>query len=78
MRSGNSSSLPASISKIKIYLEKTEKCPKFWVGPASSNPGPMLLIVAATAVKFVIRSFPSKEMASTEAEKRIKIGRAHV
>ena len=29
--------------------------PKFPVGPTSSRPGPILLKVAATAVKFVIR-----------------------
>ena len=42
------------------------KCPKFCVGPASSRPGPMLLIVAATAVKLVVRSFPSNETRNTD------------
>lgn len=63
---GNSSSLPASMSKIRTYLEKGEKKPKFSVGPTNSNPGPILLIHAATAVKFVVKSFWSKEMAKIE------------
>ena len=64
---GNNSSLPASISNISRYFVKGVKWPKFWVGPTNYRPGPILLKVAATAVKFVIKSLPSKEMANTEA-----------
>ena len=38
-------------------------------GPTSSNPGPMLFKVAATAVKFVTRSKLSMPMSSTEIAK---------
>ena len=43
----------------------TLKCAKFCVGPTSSSPGPILLNVAATAVKFVVRSLPSNETRKT-------------
>ena len=65
---GNSSSLPASISKIRTYLANGEKKLKFCVGPTNSRPGPILLIQAATAVKFVVKSFWSKEIAKMETE----------
>ena len=66
---GNNSSLPASISKIITSLEKSLKNPKLQSGPTILSPGPILLIVAAIAVKFVTRSWPSNEMAMTEATK---------
>ena len=43
--------------------------PKFPVGPTSSRPGPILLKVAATAVKFVIRLKSSKAIRNMEDEK---------
>ena len=52
---GKSSSLPANISKIRTNFVKGEKNAKLLVGPTSSSPGPILLIVAATAVKLVIK-----------------------
>ena len=58
MSSGNSSRRPASISNIRIYLEKVLKNAKLHVGPTMFNPGPMLLIVAATEVNVVVRSNP--------------------
>ena len=58
---GNSSSRPASISKISTHLLKSLKKLKLQVGPTWFRPGPMLLIVAATAVKLVTRSRPSKD-----------------
>ena len=39
-----------------VALSYVEKNSKLAVGPTSSRPGPMLFIVAATAVKLVIRS----------------------
>ena len=57
---GKISSLPASISNIRIYLEKTEKDAKLPVGPTISRPGPILLSVAATEVKVVVKSNPSR------------------
>lgn len=69
---GKSSSLPASISNIRTHLEKGLNRLKFWVGPTSSNPGPMLLKVAATAVKFVVKSYPSMLMAKTDKKNSTK------
>ena len=43
--------------------------PKFPVGPTSSRPGPILLKVAATAVKFVIRLKSSKAIRNMEDAK---------
>ena len=48
---GNSSRRPASISKISTHLLKSVMCAKDAVGPTRERPGPMLLMVAATAVK---------------------------
>ncbi len=69
--SGNNSKRPASISNIITSLEKSLKNPKLQSGPTIESPGPILLIVAATAVKFVTRSCPSKDMAKTETTKII-------
>ena len=67
MRSiGKSSSLPASMSKIRTSLDKGEKNPKFDVGPASSRPGPMLFRHAETAVKFETPSMFSNDKAITD------------
>ena len=59
--SGKSSSLPASISNIITYLLSAEKPPKLQMGPTFESPGPTLLIVAATAVKLVVKSLFSSE-----------------
>ena len=59
--SGKSSNLPASISNIRTNFETGEKKLKFLIRPTSSRPGPILLIVAATAVKLVIRSCSSND-----------------
>ena len=66
---GKSSSLPASMSKVRIKVEKLEKEEKFWVGPTASSPGPILFKVAATAEKFVIKSKLSMAMSRTENAK---------
>lgn len=71
MSNGKSSSLPANISIINTYLEKIEKCAKFCVGPTSERPGPMLLIVAATEVKFVVKSLFSNEIRRTDTANTI-------
>ena len=68
INSGKSSSLPANISSISIIFEKGLNPAKLPQGPTSSRPGPILLIVAATAVKHVIRSFPSKERKKSERQ----------
>lgn len=57
------------MSNINIYLEKILKWTKLCVGPTMASPGPTLLIVAATAVKLVVKSFPSKESARSDALK---------
>ena len=64
--SGKSSSLPASISKDKTSFEKTENSLKFIAGPTALRPGPILLTVAATAVKFVVKSKLSTLISRTE------------
>ena len=53
---GRISSLPASISKVRTILLKSEYALKLQVGPTAARPGPMLLKVAATAEKFVVKS----------------------
>ena len=54
------------MSNISTYFEKGENPLKFCVGPTSSSPGPILLIVAVTAVKLVIKSFPSSDIRRTD------------
>ena len=68
--SGNNSSLPASISNIRTYLAKGEKKAKFAEGPTISRPGPILLMVAATAVNPVIRSVLSKIPTEQKEQRR--------
>jgi hypothetical protein len=68
---GNNSSLPASILKQSTSLERGEYAPKFLVGPTSERPGPMLLRVAATAVKFVSNPKLSKLIRIKEKAKII-------
>ena len=70
---GYSSSLPASISNIRTYLDAREKWPKFAVGPTAERPGPMLLNVAATEVKIVSRLWsPSKIVTRRTDAKKIQ------
>ena len=64
---GNSSSLPANISNIKISFDGTEKNAKLPVGPTASSPGPILFMVAVTAVKLVTRLCPSSDSNRSEA-----------
>ena len=66
---GKISRRPASISKVRISFENQENMPKFPVGPTSSRPGPILLKVAATAVKFVIRLKSSKAIRNMRMQK---------
>ena len=65
---GISSRRPASISKVSINFEGTEKNAKFAEGPTSARPGPTLFIAADTAVNFVTKSQLSKEIANTIAD----------
>ena len=44
------------MSKINTYFENVLKKPKLQVGLTKLRPGPILFIVAATAVKFVVKS----------------------
>ena len=53
---GSSSRRPASISNIKVSFDTSEKNAKLHVGPTLLKPGPMLLSVASTAVKLVVKS----------------------
>lgn len=68
---GNSSSLPASISNIKTIFEKILKSAKLQVGPTPPRPGPMLLSIATTPVKLVVKSKLSIETNKVDI-KRIK------
>lgn len=68
---GKSSNLPASISNMKTNFEKKEKFEKLPAGPTSARPGPMLLMVVSTAVKFVTRSLPSNATIKTDEAKII-------
>ena len=54
------------MSIIITIFEKLEKIEKFCVGPTSSIPGPILLSVAAIAVKLVVKSYPSSPISSTD------------
>ena len=66
---GKSSSLPASISKIRTDFDRGEKKAKFAVGPTPSSPGPMLFKADATAVKLVVKLAPSIEIMRVEKMK---------
>ncbi len=63
---GRSSRRPASISNIRTYFDKRENMPKLDAGPTMDRPGPILLIVAAIAVKFVVKSKLSRLTSSRE------------
>jgi len=58
---GITSSLPNIIHADKTILLKFEKSAKLPIGPTISRPGPMLLIVAKTAVNDVVKSKLSNE-----------------
>ena len=60
------------MSNIRIYLLNGLKIPKLQVGPTFESPGPMLLKVAATAVKFDTKSKLSRLTISTDAAYRKK------
>ena len=67
---GNSSRRPAIISIISTHFERLLKPAKLPNGPTTSSPGPILFIVAATAVKDDTRSYPSKLMISSDKTNR--------
>ena len=56
---------------MKTNFEKTEKFEKLPVGPTSARPGPMLLMVVSTAVKFVTRSLPSNATVHKDLTERL-------
>ena len=60
------------MSNIRTHLVNGLKCAKLAVGPTISSPGPILLIVAVTAVKLVTKSFSSSETTSKEKTKITK------
>ena len=69
MSIGKSSSLPAIILNVNTSFEKIEKSAKLEVGPTCERPGPILLMVATTAVKLVIRSLLSRVISNREVAK---------
>lgn len=69
---GRSSRRPASIAKLNTSLEKFENPAKVDIGPTPARPGPILLSVAATAVKLVTRSLPSIVTSNRQTTKTIK------
>ena len=48
-------------------FDHQEKFANVPIGPTASNPGPILLMVAATEVNVVTRLSPSKEITNTDA-----------
>ena len=65
----NISNLPNNIQKLQIHLANIGKCPQFSVGPIVPNPGPMLPIAEALAVKDVIVSKPNMDNIIAHAPK---------
>ena len=65
---GKISSLPKSIQSERMIFEKPEYCEKLPTGPTIPSPGPMLLIVATTAVKLYSVVNPSIDI-SRNAQK---------
>ena len=59
------------MSNMSTYLVNGLNMEKFAAGPTIPKPGPILLMVAATAVKVVTRSVSSKDTSSTDAENTI-------
>ena len=62
---------PRQHIKDQHILGHGRKNAKFLLGPTSSSPGPILFIVAATAVKLVVMSHPSIDTSRTEKENKI-------
>ena len=69
---GKTSRRPISISRVKTIFDSTENEAKLPVGPTTSRPGPILLSVAATAVKLVVKLLPSRLTKSTDTAKIIR------
>ena len=53
---GIHSSLPRSISTLRVIFERSERCAKLQVGPTLASPGPMLLKQVVTEVNEVVKS----------------------
>ena len=72
IRIGNSSSLPASISKHKTSFDKTDREEKLPTGPIIfPRPGPMLLRQVVTDVTVVVKSRLFIEISKTDEKKTI-------
>ena len=56
---------------MNTYFEKSLKNEKFSVGPTCASPGPILFMVAATAVNEVVPPYPSNEIRNTEMVNKI-------
>lgn len=63
---GSTSNLPIIMHAIKTILLKLENSKKLPIGPTTSSPGPILLIVAITDENDVAKSKLSKETIMTE------------
>ena len=57
----NISNLPSSIQKLVSHFAKSVRCPQLPEGPIEPNPGPILPIADADAVKAVSTSNPVKD-----------------
>ena len=66
-RRGKISSRPASMSKHRTALDRSDSPAKEAAGPTAPRPGPMLLRVAKTEETVVEASKLSREMRSMEA-----------
>ena len=66
IRMGKISRRPISMHMDSTSLLRSEKAAKLPVGPTISNPGPMFESVAMTAVIFVSKENPSREMISVD------------
>ena len=62
------------MSNIRTNFDARDRCPKLAVGPTAERPGPILLMVAVTAVKTVSRlSPPSNAVTRRTDEQKITI-----
>ena len=61
IRIGKISKRPANMSKIMTSFERSLNKEKFPDGPTMAKPGPILLIVANTALKLVSKEKPSRD-----------------
>ena len=66
------SNLPKSMQKHAVPLANVVRCPQLSIGPIDPNPGPILPIDDADALKDVIKSRPVEEKI-IEANTNIKI-----